>query len=502
MPESKPLDTPQDPSMEIEVKKSDLQSEIGATGTFLVHGYLSMQDYNADMTGISGIRNYDKMRKSDATVRISIMALVLPIISGHWFMEPASEDAKDKEIADFITYAVLSGKTLFSWDQFTEEALKLCLSYGRIAFEKVFGIVDFNGQPLIGFRKVPSRQPQTVYRWAIGEGENEKAGITQWIPAGNIVEIPWEKLVVFVNEKEGDNWEGISLLRTSYKNWHIKSQLEKIDSIAHERQGLGIPFAQARPGFTPTDKERALVQTALRNLRANENAFVEIPAGYEIGWMDMKAGTTRTPYESIEYHDRQIMKNVLLQFLEIGGKKGSSGSFAASDNQMDLLILALQSIAQNFMAVVQQGMVKQLVDLNWPDYGVYPTLKVDKIGPDNAGKLSDILLKLTQAHIITPTDEDEEFMRNIMEMPELPEDMEGTIDRSFQPLMTANTGDGADASTEPTPTGNKKKAPEGVGKTAKKADPEAEVEKKAQEMLITEVKSLREEVLKALYGDK
>jgi hypothetical protein len=421
-----------------------LDKEVGQSGTFLTHGYLSLQDYNQPLTGIPAIRVWDTMRKSDATVRAAIMAVVLPILNATWSIEPADpENVQDMEVRGLIDHCLLSGETGVSWHDFLWEALKLELSYGRMFYEKVFTLVEFDGRTYIGWEKFGPRHPQTVVRYAIGQGEQERFGISQVLPTGPMAEIPGELLITLVNEKEGDNYEGISLLRTAHKPWDIKSQLERIDAIKHERQGLGVPFAQAKPGFSPSENERLLVQSALRNLRANENAFLEIPSGYEIGWMDMKAGTTSEMKDSIAYHDRQIMKNVLAQFLEIGGHKGSSGSFSASDTQMDLFMLSLQSVARHVATTIQQQAIKQLVDLNWPDYGIYPKLRVDKIGPENVTKFADAYLKGVEAHVITPTDEDEKFMRNIMEAPDFPEEMEGTVDRSFQPTAVPTEGDGA-----------------------------------------------------------
>jgi len=50
-----------------------------------------------------------------------------------------------------------------------------------------------------------------------------------------------DSVSAFTNGKEGENWEGVSLLRPAYKPWFMKSTLEKIDAIAHERQSLGVP---------------------------------------------------------------------------------------------------------------------------------------------------------------------------------------------------------------------------------------------------------------------
>jgi hypothetical protein len=70
-----------------------------------------------------------------------------------------------------------------------------------------------------------------------------------------------DKLIVFVNEMEGMNWWGTSLLRPAYKHWFIKNTLYKIDAIAHERQGLGIPYVSI---FTETGPRFCVEKGPLR----------------------------------------------------------------------------------------------------------------------------------------------------------------------------------------------------------------------------------------------
>ncbi|KKM15368.1 hypothetical protein LCGC14_1696760, partial [marine sediment metagenome] len=82
------------------------------------------------------------------------------------------------------------------------------------------------------------------------------------------VKSPEEKLILFANEKEGDNFRGVSLLRPAYKSWYFKEAFEKIDAISFERQGVGIPVFKMPTNATPDDREKA--EEIGKNLRANE----------------------------------------------------------------------------------------------------------------------------------------------------------------------------------------------------------------------------------------
>ena len=70
------------------------------------------------------------------------------------------------------------------------------------------------------------------------------------------VDIPAWKFVVFTFRQEGDNYEGVSVLRSSYKHWYIKDQLYRFDAVKHERQAVWIPVK--RTGEDATEEELEL----------------------------------------------------------------------------------------------------------------------------------------------------------------------------------------------------------------------------------------------------
>src|SRR5690349_3921681 len=86
--------TPRTPS----VKKG---LEIGDSGTPFLFGIVR-DEYNAKLADMNGVKIYDEMRRSDGTIRAAVSVCSLPIRSAKWYVEPASEDQADKDIADFV----------------------------------------------------------------------------------------------------------------------------------------------------------------------------------------------------------------------------------------------------------------------------------------------------------------------------------------------------------------------------------------------------------------
>ncbi|WP_123703340.1 DUF935 family protein [Rathayibacter sp. PhB127] len=215
-----------------------------------------------------------------------------------------------------------------------------------------------------------------------------------------------EKLMRITHKQEGDNYVGRSLLRAAYKHWYIKDKLYKIDAIGHERQSLGVVEITTPTGATKADKEK--LRRAARNLRANESSYIEHPDGYIVQFMDMKAATLKDVEPSINHHDRQIMKNVLAQFLEIGAA-GSSGTKGASEDHSRLFDMGTQNVAYSVRDALQ-AVMQTLVDLNFTGRD-YPTMRAGKTGDENLSLISEAVTKYVTAGALHPRAEDENSVR-------------------------------------------------------------------------------------------
>jgi phage gp29-like protein len=387
-----------------------LVSEIGGTGTQLFDGFLSGVDYNAKLTGWTRIDEYDKMRKGDATVRASWLAVILPVLSADWYIKPASDSTKDKEIAEFVKKQFFEGQK--SWTTVLREVL-LYLAYGSYVGEKVY---EFTKDGKVGFKKLfAPRLPKTIVKWEMSDG---RPGITQTLPTGGAPEIPAWKLLTFVNEQEGDNYEGISIFRTAWKHWWYKEGYYRIDSLAQERQGVGIPTFTKPAGATPDQIQK--MKEIMRNLRANEEAYIEKPAGWEVDILQTNGKGIKDAEPMIAHHDRQISKNVLAQFIELGASNGS-GSRATSENHSELFMLAEYAVGKYIQEVFQRDAVKELVDLNFT-VEEYPKLAFGNIGMVDFQAISAAINSLSGSKLITPNYETELHMRKSMHLPEITED--------------------------------------------------------------------------------
>lgn len=409
------------PKQDVPLDKTTATEEKGFSGTLIFQGIITSEEYNRTLTGVSGYKTYDIMRRSDSTVRQALQIVKLPLLSATRNIEPARDKdgnvtPKAQKYADFAKQQLFERNIDF--DQFMKEGLG-CFDFGFSVFEKVFGADKFEGQTVIGLSKLASRKQTTIAAWV---GENDTEGITQLTADGGKAYIPRIKLAVFTHDREGDNYEGIALLRSIYKDWDIKDKLVLVNAMALEKHGMGMPIVSERDDQTASPDDQAEAEAVLSNVRANEAAFMKIPKTMQVEMMDMKGNTTKEIIPTLNYHDGRIMAGVLARFMELGGSSGT-GSQSLSTDLSSLFMKAEETAAKQFASVVNNDIIKQLIDLNFSDGESvgYPTLVFNDIADDDTVALSSSLANLANAGLLTPDMDLEENLRERYNVPEMSE---------------------------------------------------------------------------------
>ena len=406
-------------------KTKSSRPEIGASGTTNFQGIIDTDEYKTLLTGSSLYTTVDKMRWSDASVQAALLMCELPIRSAEWDIEPASDSPEDTEIAEFVKDNLFNGMTL-SWDDILRQIL-LMHPYGTMAFEVIYKLTE---DSKIGWRKWAPRLPKTIVAWSTDKN-GELESITQRTYKNNEyveITIPIEKLMVFVYRREGDNYLGTSILRQAYKHWFFRDKYYKIDAVATERMGIGIPIITLPDGFTDDDYDDA--DKLGKNIRGHERAHVVKKQGWEFEFADLKAGTLKDPKEMLEHHTREILKSVLAQFLDLGSK--SVGSYALQTDQSAFFLQSLDASAKLIGDVVDAE-IQKLVDYNWT-VEKYPKLSHSDLGIKDVKALSEAIQALTFAGVLTGDPELEDYMRNVLKLPPKPEGAK----RVQQPAQSKN----------------------------------------------------------------
>ena len=451
------------PDMPTVSPTTPLLNSYGATGTAIFSGIITSEEYNPDFYWRDAIKIYEQMLRNDGQINAVRKMVELPIRRATASIVPASDDPRDIEIASFVesclfhdmTYQTESGRIIHQkWDDILRHIL-MSLWFGFMPFEVNWKIED----GWVKWSRWTPLLPRTVWRWW-ADGDNELAGIQQWTFKDygyEFVDIPADKLLLFVNRQEGNNFEGLSELRNAYKHWFYKTQFEKIEAIGIERNAIVPPVIQLPINFTADDVTMA--QNIVQNVRANELMGVTLPPGWTFEYPRNNQNRAEQVQPSIQYHDVMIARNVLCQFINLGSAE--TGSYALADTQVQTFLQNEQGICEYIEDVINSDAIERLVDYNYDAIGVYPKLKFSKLQAD-LNVIGTTLKDLTNGSnpLIMPYPELTDWLANQLGIPTPPQSAIETIDptsksNSLKPEIARGdaNANSTDVKGKPTPDG-------------------------------------------------
>ena len=421
--------------------------ELGVHGSSIWDG-LVQDDYNTALQFPKSIQTYQRMRLSDAQVQAIETVISLPARTVRYYIQPGDDSKASAEATDLLERNLLDGDGMsHSFDDLLRKAL-VSVMLGFQVFERVW--VEEGGY--IRFRKFADRHPLSIEKWLF-DAEGGLAGIKQRAcnTAGQVVnpEIPIDKLTVFSYRTEWGNPEGLPLCRPMYKHWYIKDALYRIANIGAERDCVGTPVGKAPAGATDTDK--STLKAILEGIRAYEGAAIVLPPGFELD--SYHAGANIAALMTyIEHHDIAMTRVALASFINLVGQ--GTGSRALSADQSQFFLLCEEAIVRWLCATLNQYAIAPLCEWNWPGLKS-PRLMaahVDSILQPVA--IGHALAALVNKQLLTPDREVENAVREMMNLPEIPEGQQ----RNTPPLDLASPSTGS-AGFQPAAVGSSVVAP-------------------------------------------
>lgn len=401
---------------------SEIGSVLNATfapGNMAAWGkFVDTNEYVPELMWPKSVEVFNRMA-TDTQLGALFAGTCLPIRRFNWQLDPNSApDQIVQMLAADINLPIAgedSGKQVkkrykgrFSF----EEHLRLALyagKFGHYFFEQSGEIGDDGYWHL---KKLSERPPKTIDQILVAPDgglisiRQNLAGLSTQARAWHMQpEIPVDRLVCYVWEKEGGDWTGKSWFRDCYKNWLVKDRLIRIDAINHERAG-GIPIGVAPQGSTPTE-QRKIAEMA-RGLRVSVDSGDSLPPGSSITQI---RATGSDVVESMRYHDEAMARRFLLMVMQLGQTK--TGSRALGTTFVDFFSQGLAAIADWYCDVFNEHVIEDYVDWNWEGVEVVPRLRYD-FDPELAVK---DLVDLVTAKVILVDDELETEVRREMGLP-------------------------------------------------------------------------------------
>lgn len=334
---------------------------------------IDVTESNADWTGTTKYTTIQKMRRSSPQIEGLLNALKDPIRTAIWKIK--SNGATD-EIVKFIhdNFFVVNnfGNTL-------EDAL-LHLDYGYIPFEKEY-IADMGKYWL----KLHSRLPFSIVYWDYDYQKGIVNKCLQITTAGS-AEIPFEKLFIITNKKEGLSPEGTSILRPLYKNFILSQEVEVGSADGLLKNIMGIPVVTIPDQVTPEDEEE--IDTFMQHLNSSPNTYMKEKGDVKFRLQGVE-GSLPDPEPFLDRMDNGMNNSQNAGMLSLSTT--NRGSRAVGTTLAQPFYNRVAAIAKK-IADSYNELIKEMVDLNF-NTEVYPTLVASGI---SAKDVSDKVYSLSQ----------------------------------------------------------------------------------------------------------
>jgi hypothetical protein len=388
------------------------ESARGSSGSEVYAGYFD-EEYLDSIKGKDRAKEFDKIRRSSTQAKMLLLAVKNPIKTASREIIPC-DDKPESEI-----HAELCKQVLFKdikFNKFMNEALTI-IEFGHSVFERVHkihidkGIKDRDGNQLmnsyIGYRKLGWRSPKTIETWNFNE-DKELCSVTQQAD-GDLavyVDMPVEHLSIMTLDQEGDNYEGMSMLRPCYGNFFRSNEYLKLNAIGIEKS-MPIPTAEVPPGQENSDQFARLTET-LQSFTTHQKNYITYPMGWNV---TLSNGTNYDPSkveQSIDNEDKRMAKAFLANFLELG--MSGTGAYSLSNDLSDFFLSGISYIADIIKEELDE-MIKELVILNFGEQDRYPEFKFSGIKDKAGEELAKILDIMVKNKIIIPDDTLEDHMR-------------------------------------------------------------------------------------------
>lgn len=387
---------------------------VGNSGTQIFGGYFS-EEYLANIRGRNGANLWDEMRRSEAQISMLLNAIINPIKSANWEVEPY-----DNSIPEYVKHAELVKHCLFEQvdsEQWKQEALSV-IPFGFAILERVDNVVlnhpkfgTFNGLAALAFRS-----QKTIENWQLQAKTGKLLGVNQYTYSdlGGNQFIPGEFLLVFSHLKEGDNYEGISALRPMLGAYKRKELYLKLAAIGIERYAIGTPIGTVPKGKEKTPEFLEFKKT-LQNFTSHETSYITTAEGWTI---DIKKGDFDASKlkELLIFENTEFANAVVGNFLALG-MNGGGGAYALGSNLGEFFTSGIQAYADLVCNVFNRDLSPGLVKRNFGPQSGYPKVKCTGIS-DKAGKeLAETIKFLTDARALDPDKPLKEHLRKLYKMP-------------------------------------------------------------------------------------
>ena len=395
---------------------------VGKSGT-LVTGDIVQDDYIQSLNGTQAQEEWHKILLSDSGIRKAVHAIINPIRSATWDIEPASDEDQDLEVANLMKQ-ILFCDIPDGWTAKLDEILTFPWK-GHAVFEVVhknrfhpaFG--DYTGLANLAFR-----DQRTLERWEytpegilnrIHQRQSGDIEVDAWMPA--------DTLLIFYNEKKGND-TGYAFCRMLYGNYKRKLLYKQLQAIGIERSAIPVPHLEVPREVDFESDEYQSAEAQLASFTQAESAYFITPAGYTLHYHATSTYDPEKVQKAIKAENEEIAGAIVAMFLEMGiGGNAAVGS--STSESIEFFRDGIEYLANKISETINNRLIPNLVALNFPNPPeVLPKLVHSGIADEAGEELMRVITGYVEKGVIVP---DEPLEDHIRKTHNLPAKAEGTM---------------------------------------------------------------------------
>ena len=442
---------------EQEVKKQSPYSLVELGGTGLKHsaGSIDEEQIINDLKWPRCIKVYQEM-ETDPLIAGALFAIRQFIRSSKWNVEEyqgTDKPASAGEDAKFVESCLNDLDK--PWSEVLTDILSF-LTYGFSIHEIVYKKRQGRSQDerynskykdgKIGWRGFPIRSQDTIEDWKITPRGGLEA-VRQWDAYNGIdVWIPKHRFLLFRTTAYKDNPRGLSILRSAYRGYYFRKNIETFEGIGIERDLSGVPVLRVPSDILSEDADnnqraiRSYLERMGASLKRNEQAFIMLPSEvygetgngdkiYDFELVSSSGARQVDTNGAIERWDRRILQSICSDVLLVGG--ASVGSYSLASTKAGMFQTAIISYLDTIKDQMNEKAIPMLMEANGKDGSRCPKLVHNGIEKANLKEMAEFVKFTTEAGALTPDAGIESELRDMAGFPQYNDvSHEGLMDRA------------------------------------------------------------------------
>lgn len=382
------------------------------------------EKYNPDdLVAQKGLGIYAKMLNDEQVKSVTEFKLNAILGRGWHFKFDQTKLAPDEQKKRIKVFEAITKKIRGSFLD-AVEGIASGREFGFSVSEKIYGQISYDDATFTGLNTILTRDPASFRFFPDEYGTLKK--IKQTVAGKADVDVDPKKVVHYVHKPKWDTVYGRSELRAAYRAWYLKDMTLKLWALHLERFGSGIPVATRVAGENGAafgTPEFDSLKAVMSNFKAHTGII--LPPGFTA---EVLFPTSTDQFEkALQYHDLAIAKSQLVPNLLGLSHTGQTGAYSQSQTQFEAFFWTTSTDGNRISECLNEQVFRDLGDQNWGD-GDYPYFCFKPFTLDNAIKLLTAFKDMVGAGMAQVTEDDERFLRELLEMPERDPDAKPLVD--------------------------------------------------------------------------